>query len=81
MIRLLLSNMTPAVAEEESRQALGDHAPVSAITMHREGNPQQVAAVVAMDISVAVAERLANRVNGYVTSCGRRLRCHVLPFE
>jgi hypothetical protein len=81
MIRLLVSNMSPGSAEEEGRRALGCQTPVRMMTMHCEGNPNQVAAVVVMDISIALAERLANRVNGYVTACGRRLQCHVLPFE
>lgn len=80
MIRLLVTNMTPDVAEQESRRALGCHAPVATITVYRQGNPNSATALVAMDVSVAVAERLANRANGFVTACGRRLQCHVLPF-
>jgi len=78
-MKFICYDINPAATEEEIAEYLEPIAPVTSVTIIREGNEQKPAAIIEMDVSASMASELAERFNHRISPRGNRVRVHVLP--
>jgi hypothetical protein len=78
-MKFICYDINPATTEEEIADYLAPIAPVTSVTIIREGNEQKPAAIIEMDVSASMATQLAERFNQRISPRGNRVRVHVLP--
>jgi hypothetical protein len=79
-MNVLIDHLPPETTEAEVRGILAGHGvPVAAIRLNREGNPDHMVAVVALDTDEAGATALAGMVDGKVWK-GHRLTARTLTL-
>lgn len=78
-MKFICYDINPVTTEEEIAEFLEPIAPVTSVTIIREGNEQKPAAIIEMDVSASMAAELAERFNQRISPRGNRVRVHVLP--
>jgi len=78
-MRIVIGNLPADASEEKIKEALKDVAPVHAVKLVREGDPDSPIAVIETEMSRAAADVLAKRIDGRIYQ-GKPLRAWV-PME
>ena len=79
MVNILIGQLPPDVTEAMIRERLTGVVDVKELKLVREGNEQNVTAVLNVDASRPAAEYLVRRINGLYFR-GRRLRAYMTVF-